>query len=194
MCNKQKDCGCGTKGGIKPTLKYCGSELPCTGIVKGDDYSTVLQKIDAVACSGGGGDCCEGEPLRLKIFGVDVPNQSPLPYQTFNNFQVQVTGGFPPYSYEWSLQQSGGSMSTIVDKTVIYPVVAYSQSLYGTTTVGLYPDQLTNPTNNSSGSKTAFKMTTDVGSLEALHLKLIVTDSKGNEAVDYWNTYFQYYL
>ena len=73
MC-KQKDCGCGTKGGIKPTLKYCGAELPCTGIVKGDDYSTVLQKIDAVACNGGGegGNYTFAESLTCPNGGIVV--------------------------------------------------------------------------------------------------------------------------
>lgn len=99
MCNKQKDCGCGTKGGIKPTLKYCGAELPCTGIVKGDDYTTVLQKIDAIACNGGGdggnytfaeSSTCPNGGLIVRKNGVQVFEQC---------YECCDEGGTPFYFY-----------------------------------------------------------------------------------------------
>lgn len=87
-----KSCGCGTKGGVKGSLKYCGIDLPCTGIKKGDDYSTVLQKIDNVACEGGGVSCNLDVDI---IFNTNTITASST-----------VSGGTAPYTYEWKYPQN----------------------------------------------------------------------------------------
>jgi len=58
MASKKKDCGCGTKGGVKPTLKYCGDRLECINVEKGDDFNTVLGKINTAVCTE-----CDCSPL-----------------------------------------------------------------------------------------------------------------------------------
>lgn len=171
MC-KQRDCGCGTKGGIKPTLKYCGSELPCTGIVKGDDYTTVLQKIDAVACSGGEVvDSCNGLYLSL----------NPLPSETYIKVpEIVVTGGTAPYTYEWSLQQTGGTSYTI-----------------GNTTTDNYITMLSSMTrtyDNCTGTQSEVPCRVSYGNVvtdptHAWHFKLEVTDANGCKVRDYWTHY-----
>lgn len=39
---------------IKQTVRYCDQNLPCSGIEKGDDFATVVQKLDDALCEGSG--------------------------------------------------------------------------------------------------------------------------------------------
>ena len=47
---------CKNKSKIKKPITYCGEDLECSGINRGDNFNTVVQKLDSVACSGGGGN------------------------------------------------------------------------------------------------------------------------------------------
>lgn len=87
-----KSCGCGIKGGVKGSLKYCGADLPCTGIKKGDDYSTVLNKIDAAICDDEASSCSLNVSIEFNTETVTATSS--------------VSGGTSPYTYEWKYPQN----------------------------------------------------------------------------------------
>ena len=85
---KNKSCGkgcCKTKAKFKADWRYCGEELDCIGVEKGDSITTILEKINESSCQEDGDtysfqekeDCENGgfEVFRgdLKIFEQCYP-------------------------------------------------------------------------------------------------------------------------
>lgn len=52
MDKKKQKCKVKTK--VVNTYNYCGEDLICTGIEKGDDFTTIIQKLDDALCKGSG--------------------------------------------------------------------------------------------------------------------------------------------
>ena len=52
MDKKKQKCKVKTK--VVNVVNYCDQNLPCTGIEKGDDFTTIIQKLDDALCKGSG--------------------------------------------------------------------------------------------------------------------------------------------
>lgn len=96
---KGKKCNsCEKTGSIVKPWRYCGKDLECSGIIKGDDLNEVIKKLDEASCGGSTISC---------DFEVDIE------YDRFTDTLSTVkTGGTAPYTYKWSIKQSGFKYNT----------------------------------------------------------------------------------
>lgn len=77
---KTKDCN---KCGIKPQLRYCGEDLDCLDIKKGDRIQDVIQKLAEKSCeSGEGGGYTFEENLECENGGIVIRKDEDIVYQT----------------------------------------------------------------------------------------------------------------
>lgn len=53
MKQKENNKKCTCLGSIIPKPRYCGNELECIGVKKGDSFNTILEKINNSVCEGG---------------------------------------------------------------------------------------------------------------------------------------------
>lgn len=122
-CNKE--C-CGLTSKFRADWRYCGEELECLGVERGDTLSVILEKINSVSCEGGstysfeeneecengGFDIFKGEE---KIFsqcypccgdscgGLHVSDYSVEKWitkeQTIHTHNIEVEGGSGDYEF-----------------------------------------------------------------------------------------------
>lgn len=163
MKEKKKKCGCiPNKGCRKPQDRYCGEDLECIGVTKGDTFSDALTKINDVVCNEG--KSCN---LFVEILPTDT---TPI---------INVNGGTPPYKYLWTLQQTGGTILEIVNpQSSSFPSI---QITSGQTCISPIPQGIP-PCRISY-------VNIDTDPCHVMHYKLTVTDSLGCKSVDYWTQY-----
>lgn len=174
MCNncENRNCGCTSQCGCKPTLKYCGRLLPCLGVVKGDDYETVLEKIDGVACSGGNTTTISNCSLDVEILTVDMTGAT-----------SSVTGGTPPYSYKWKYAQNTFKNGINITDTSVQNITFTTPTACD---MGTFPECAIVPSRGSVGlSQPTYYV--------PVYLTLKVKDSLGCVGQDSYMAYLTYY-
>lgn len=119
---------------LKAVKKYCGKDLSCIGVTKGDSYNTVFEKINEAICEMGYTfsstleGCNRGlvvtdnrtdEIVFSECYDCDCPDCTGLQVSMAHisenkRIKATVTGGSGTYTYTWSTSQS-------VDYSEIYP-------------------------------------------------------------------------
>ena len=82
---------------VRQIVRYCDQNLPCTGIEKGDDFTTIIQKLDDALCKGSG-----------------------KTYTFEDNIEECENGGFNVYEndelvYTWCQECCGGVQERILE-------------------------------------------------------------------------------
>lgn len=76
---KKKKCA-NTKTKVITTYNYCGEDLECSDIKKGDSIQTVIEKLNAVACNGAGREYTFEDSEQCENGGFDVYENDELIY------------------------------------------------------------------------------------------------------------------
>lgn len=163
-CKKDK---CNT---CTPKSRYCGDNLLCIDINKGDTYDSALVKINEIICNLG---CFDFKVKFNPTHREEDPDYIFVP-------EIEVIGGQEPYQYNWTLQQTGGTSyiigdpnaetyedlidSMILDSECLDPILQDIPCRIS------YANSITDPTH-------------------VWHFKLEVTDANGCTATDYWTHY-----
>jgi hypothetical protein len=179
-----------------------------------DDYKVIYETC--FPCCGSDDDCaCLPEPptdggtygisngewvnvnnnnLYVSIDPVNLQPEFNEMYGVTQGFDVNVSGGVAPYTYKWTMQQSGGNFLRLTDDSQQYPVIgALPDGSYTLKSSSINTHNNTISLNYFSGN-IGMLPSSDVedkyaGVVSVIHLKLVVTDSKGNKAKDYWTVY-----
>ncbi len=171
-CRKQ-ECGCKFEVDTA-CIRYTKKDLECLNLPKGTLLEDIIEAIDKKICQDVETDSCNG--LYLSLNPMESENYIKVP-------EIVLTGGTAPYTYKWSLQQTGGTSYTIGDTTTSdYSTMLTSmQGTYGDCTGVMggvpcrasYMNGVTDPTH-------------------VWHFKLEVTDANGCKVKDYWTQYQVY--
>lgn len=172
MC-KNKCCNNNRCNPCTPKLRYCGEELECIDVLRGDSFDEALSNINDVICN-----------ISTCNLSVELIPQN-IEGTNFTLPQTVVSGGTAPYAYKWTLQQTGGNPATINP--------AYE-------TLSTFPgvDGLNYPDGECSGSLSTgipcriSYANIDTDFTHAMNYKLTVTDANGCKAFDYWTMYYVY--
>ena len=154
-------------------VRYTKNDLSCTGHPKGSLLEDIIESVDKKLCEVVvSEDRCNNLYLSLR----------PQDSGTYSNFpEIVLSGGTPPYSYRWTMQQTGGTTFEIGDVYAQSFGDLYSSmtQVHGTcqgTQAGGIPCRisLANPGTDPT---------------HAWHFKLEVTDAMGCRVRDYWTVY-----
>ena len=205
---RKVECGCKFEVD-SACVRYTKGNLPCIGKPEGTPLEDIIEAIGERLCETGcdcedsqvvveagenvtvgtreedgvttytvNSECCCNnlylslDPVESEVEGIYMP-------------EIVVTGGTAPYTYKWTLQQTGGTNAIITN-----PTADNFQDVFAST-------GLMNPCNGPTSlfpCRVAYVNEVNTDPTHAWHYKLEVTDSKGCKVKDYWTVYTAYYF
>lgn len=164
---------CKNKVTVKKSNRYCGEDLDCINVHKGDTYDSALANINEVVCEEFSNSCANFNISLNPVHFGEYPEYINIP-------EIVINGGEPPYSFNWTLQQTGGTSYIIGnDEAEDY------QTLIGSMVI---EDECGGVVGQGIPCRISYANgITDV--THVWHFKLTVTDANGCTASDYWTHY-----